>query len=404
MERSVLVFIGILGFAVISLAQQPFVNYTDQDGLPDNTVNGVAVDASGNPWFATLMGLGYFDGTTWLNYTTADGLIDDFVNCIAIAPNGDVWAGTDAGVSRFDGTTWINFTTQQGLVNNMVNYIAIESSGVVWVATINGVSRYDGVSFTSYTTADGLPAPMVGYIYIEPSGVKWFCTWMGGVARFNDPGFTLFTTANGLPDNSVSSMAIDASGNKYFGTYLGLAVFDAQDQYVKTLNHANGLYHDIVKDVAIDSKGNIWVGIFVDYLMEGGISVISGPNTYHYSTDHGLVSVMVERLIPDHADNVWIATGNGVSHFQGQYLALPAVPTVGMMSIVPNPAQEFTTIHSGTDLPTRCELIDLQGRSVVSMMMTDGNGVMDLSNIPAGVYLVRTTNQAETRTSKLIKQ
>jgi len=403
MKKIILSFTGIFFLTIFAIAQQPFVNYTDQNGLPDNTVNGVAVDAAGNPWFATLQGIGYFDGANWINYTTQDGLIDDFVNCIAIAPNGDVWAGTDVGVSRFNGTSWISYTTQGGLVNNMVNYIAVEASGIVWFATTNGVSRYDGLAFTSFTMADGLPAPMISYIYIDLNQVKWFCTWMGGVARYDDPGFTVINTSNGLPDNNVTSMVIDTLGNKYFGTYLGLVVFDAQNQYVKTLNHANGLYHDIVKDVAMDSKGNIWVGIFVDYLMEGGISVISGTNTYHYSTNQGLVSVMVERLTSDLSDNVWIATGNGVSHFQGQYLSIDQSTPFNPLMIYPNPATSFVQIQSGSKKPTRCDIVDIHGRAVIAVMLNEGNGTIDLTDIPAGLYLVRASNSQAVYTAKLIR-
>lgn len=95
---------------------QTFTNYTTNEGLPDNNVNGVAIDTSDVKWFGTQAGVAKFNDTTFTVYTTANGLIDNYINCIAADKNNNVWAGTDYGVSRFDGSQmdilyhckWIN--------------------------------------------------------------------------------------------------------------------------------------------------------------------------------------------------------------------------------------------------------------------------------------------------------
>ena len=51
---------------------------TSNSGLPDNNVNTIAIDASGNKWIGTGddsfegAGLAEFDGTNWTVYNTSN--------------------------------------------------------------------------------------------------------------------------------------------------------------------------------------------------------------------------------------------------------------------------------------------------------------------------------------------
>ena len=61
-----------------------------------------------------LNGVSKFDGTTWTTYTTADGLVDNNVTAIAIDAQGNKWFGTYNGVSKLLAET----TTGVQTVNN----------------------------------------------------------------------------------------------------------------------------------------------------------------------------------------------------------------------------------------------------------------------------------------------
>jgi len=380
-------------------AQQPFVNYTQYDGLPDDNVLDVAVDHNNHLWFATQGGVARFDRSTWVVYTSADGLADDFVNCIAIAPNGDVWAGTDAGVSRFDGSVWTSYTVAQGLLGNMVNHIAIGGDGIVWIAVTGGVSSWDGTLFTNYTVAHGLPSPMVSYVGIDGDNHKWFCTWLGGVARFNGQSFTVFNQDSGLIDNNITSVAFDSAGNIYLGTYFGITVLDHQGSWLRNIEHADGLYHEAVMDIVFDAQGRMWAGIFVDYLLDGGITGVSGPLYFSYGMNEGLVSLMVNRLAADHDDNIWIATGGGVSMFVGALLSAGNQPEPPTVTLFPNPV--VSTLHFEAPQISSASLIltDLMGRVVIKGVAEQGRGLLDLSAMAPGVYhlLIHTNDRVITR-------
>ena len=133
------------------LADGSYKKYTKQDGLADNYVYAIAIDATGNKWFGTSGGVSKFDGTSWTTYTTADGLVSNSVRSIAIDAWGNKWFGTNGeGVSKFDGTRWTTYTTANGLYNNYVFCITIDAAGNVWFGTSGGMSKYDGTRWTNY--------------------------------------------------------------------------------------------------------------------------------------------------------------------------------------------------------------------------------------------------------------
>ena len=55
---------------------------------------------SGNKWFGTYNGVSKFDGSNWTTYrfnNTANGLVNNWVNAIIIDAKGDIWFGTSGG-------------------------------------------------------------------------------------------------------------------------------------------------------------------------------------------------------------------------------------------------------------------------------------------------------------------
>jgi ligand-binding sensor domain-containing protein len=83
------------------LLDQTATHYTDDDGLPSNHVEAIAVAPDGVVWFGTDRGAARFDGQTWRTVTTADGLPDNRVRDIAIGPDGALWFLVEGGIVRY---------------------------------------------------------------------------------------------------------------------------------------------------------------------------------------------------------------------------------------------------------------------------------------------------------------
>jgi hypothetical protein len=80
---------------------------TSNSGLPYNSVSSIAIDGSGNKWMWTgVIPFGWgargvltkFDGTNWTVYDKSDSdLPDNVINSIVIDESGNKWIGTGSG-------------------------------------------------------------------------------------------------------------------------------------------------------------------------------------------------------------------------------------------------------------------------------------------------------------------
>jgi ligand-binding sensor domain-containing protein len=401
MKNLIKLFLGLLiTVSAIMASGQTFNNYTTAQGLPDNNVNGVAIDQNNNKWFGTQTGVAKFDGSAWSVYTTAQGVIDNYINCIAVDNDNHVWVGTDIGVSMFNGTTWTSFTTLQGLVNNQVNYISADPDGKVWFSTSGGVSVYDGTNWTSYTSASGLPSDMTSYIAPDTQGNTWVGTWIGGLAKFNGTTFQVFTIDDSLTSNNIIAIALQDNSYKWIGTYSGISVFDNSDHWVRNYRTADGMYNNYVQDMHFDSQGNLWIGMYADYLQDGGITVYTGSHWYSYSVAEGLVNAQVKRLAIDQQDNIWIATGNGVSELINPVTGVTTLKENQGFRIYPNPADKFFRIeHTGS---ASVEILDLTGKTACSTTLKPEETTVDIRNLVSGIYFLKIKTDNNSSCSKLI--
>jgi hypothetical protein len=78
-----------------------------------------------------------------------------------------------------------------------------------------------------------------------------------------------------------------------------------------------------------------------------------------------------------------------------------SVPTDKTLMVFPNPSSDYIIVN--TDAAVQIELIDLQGRSVLSQLVIDGQSI-DISHLDAGLYLYRILSNNKLISGKLLKQ
>jgi len=92
-------------------------------------------------------------------WTTANGLPQNTVTGVAQTPDGYLWLSTFDGLARFDGVKFTIFDkgNSKGILNNRFSGIFVDKSGAVWAVTENGViTIYHGGEFVSYQTPETL--------------------------------------------------------------------------------------------------------------------------------------------------------------------------------------------------------------------------------------------------------
>jgi len=383
-------------FLSLQFQAQTFTNYTTEDGLINNTVNCLTIDANDNLWFGTQEGISYFDGMNWTNYdvNSHPDLVSNTITAIAVDRDNNLWVGTDFGVSRFDGTNWTTYTDDNGLADNRVKYINQSSDGKIWFANNDGVSILDGESWTSYVRDDGLPFGGVDFVTFDAMGNAWLGTPLGGVFIFDGTSFiATLTEDDGLLNDKVRSIAIDGNQHKWIGTSDGVSVFDENNVWVA--NHE--IIFELpppdvlnpVEDLQVDSQGNVWVGVYVDYLVtEGGISIFDGSTWSDFDVNDGLAGPVVRRLAIDSKDNVWIATSTGVSKTESLSMDIDELVDAAI-NVYPNPVNSSLFVSLPLELKgTSYRFLNAFGATVLKGEANGQDLTLEVKDLVSGVYFL----------------
>jgi len=267
--------------------------YTRDDGLANEYIFAMMVDARGGKWFGSNGGgASRLQGGQWQTFFPLHGLADYWVYSFAEQANGAVWIGTWNGVNRYEPVSG-NFTTYvKELVNEWVYGVVVDSRERVWFGTEGGVSMFDGQQWRAWTHDDGLGAAnsaglpvstntglgtrsrhdlnvmvegrpsynpnYVFCLFIDQDDNVWAGTWGGGVSRFDGESWTNLTSADGLAGDIVFSITQDEQGVMWFGTQRGISRYDGE--HWQTLGREQGVHGGSVYSITALPGGEVWAG------------------------------------------------------------------------------------------------------------------------------------------------
>jgi ligand-binding sensor domain-containing protein len=389
MKKYALVVIGFV--SLFQLNGQVITNYTTSEGLLDNYVECVDVDLQNHIWFGTSVGLQMFDGENWMSYTTTEypNMVSDNIKVIRAMENGDIWIGTDLGACRFDGAIWTTFDTSNGLNHNKVLSIDEAENGVIWIGTQTGISYYDGSECASIVSPHWSGVNVT--IAQAPDHI-WFGSPIGGITFYDGVDYTSYDSSDGLISNNTTDLLFDDNGNKWVGTGVGISVLDENNIIASQFTQMYILpppdtLNQIV-DLDLDSEGRIWAGIYVGYLGVGGVAMWDGDEWIDYDESDGLVGPNIREIAIDSFDNVWVATGSGVSKIGDQTAAIHDIQETHV-SVFPNPSNgSFTIALGGCYASCNIAVFDIQGRLIQNESVLNSSEInLEIQGEP-GPYII----------------
>ena len=137
------------GLSCYDLLKHSFTDYTFENGkLTSNMIYSVAEDKAGNIWVGTAQGFNCIDTVHHKIdfYTERDGLPHATINGIEIDNKGDLWLSTNLGLSHFrvKDKAFTNYFHSDGIVSNEFRRGAHfkSDSGEMFFGGINGVSYF----------------------------------------------------------------------------------------------------------------------------------------------------------------------------------------------------------------------------------------------------------------------
>lgn len=352
----------LLASAVATLAAEPGGNWlarswqTD-DGLPDNSVAGVAQTADGYLWVGTPTGLSHFDGLHFENFSLTN-LIDPpnrGIVTMLSGQHGALWLAMDRGavvcLAGSASRAYIN-----GLPKLIPNELAEDREGNLWVAYRGGaLFRIQKGVPIEVTARDGLPdGADLCAIATDNNGRVWFAK-SGRVGVVRDGKLQTLQTLDLQPmrlatarenggvwvccgtklyrctldghleshggfnpansGTSVTALLEDNQGAVWVGTsFSGLYRYD-QSGFA-----AVPTSHDRILSLAEDNEGDIWVGTF-----GGGLDRIRRRVIALEDTESGLPFSSVQSMCQAPDGTIWATTQNGVlvRRVDGKWNSIP---------------------------------------------------------------------------------
>lgn len=346
-------------------ATAAFSSYYHDRGNPaslsSSRIRSICRDQSGSWWFGTMGGgiNKYSPGKLkFAHYRQETGnpqsLNDNFVRSIYEGADGAVWVGTGSGgLNRLDLQTRTvshyqhRASAANGLSHNSVRAVYQDRLGICWLGTEGGgLDALDpqDASFKHFRhdprDDNSISHDNVWVIRDDPSAgenLLWIGTYGGGlnqllllpadadrnkrgrqVQKFiryqHDPG-----DPSSLGSNHVLAICPGRAGKLWVGTAAGVSMLDRQSGKFRHYQHdpadPASLSSNTVVVIFQDSAGFLWIGTF-----GGGLNRFDPvrESFRHFSEKDGLPSNVINGILEDDHQNLWISTYNGLVKFDRQ--------------------------------------------------------------------------------------
>jgi ligand-binding sensor domain-containing protein len=329
--------------------------WTDENGLPQNSVRSILQTGDGYLWIATEEGLSRYDGVKFTTFdesntpaisnnyifevfedsrrnlwiSTRSGLIfykngrfspfrhgDVFsshvVQTVLEDGEGNLWIGTDGdGLFKYEKDGISRFTTKQGLPDDRIKSLKRDSKGNFWVGTPDGLALLKNNAFVSYSREQGLGNLVINCVYEEKDGNLWIGTDKG-IYILQGDGFTLLDLGEGIEEARILKIMGDRDGNIWIGT-AARGLWRYRDGRLAVLTKKDGLSDDTIKEICEDREGSLWLGT-----AHGGLNRLKVGKFTPITTKEGLSDDFVFAIYEDSRGYLWIGTNNGLNRFKNR--------------------------------------------------------------------------------------
>ena len=248
-----------------------------------------------------------YSRTEW---TQERGLPQDTIRAITQTKDGYLWLGTDEGLARFDGYEFVVFSKSNGdLPDNSITALTAANDGSLWIGTPNGLTQYREGRFHTFTTKQGLPDSAITALYSDHDDDLWIVSGIY-LARYRDGRFTSFRPEIDIPIASARAVCEDSHHDLWVAGF-SRVVRRAGDTFVSEIS-PEGLGGMVVLSMMADRQGNIWVA--------GSTGIIrraADGSLTKYGIREGLPDLGVRALWADRDGNIWAGTNSGMARLHG---------------------------------------------------------------------------------------
>lgn len=330
--------------------------WTDENGLPQNSVNSVLQLRDGTILAGTQEGLAVYDGVTlapptwgplstlgtiWVNRLLEDadgtlwlasrgrGLVrvrngsvttfgagerlrGESIESIYRDRAGRLWIGTsDAGLYRLDGERAVPVPLGGASGSEFIHAISSDARGDLLVGTRGGLFVGRPGRWDRYGARDGLVSDHVYALTPGARDTVWIGTASGGLAVLS--GRRVSSVRGWTPSSgSVFAIRRDSRGSLWLATNGGGLIRFYRGR-TDALTTSNGFPSNLVWSLGADHEGGLWAGT-----NGGGLVRIDDPPVTVFGTPEGLSSDIALATLQGRDGTLWVGTaGGGLNAIQG---------------------------------------------------------------------------------------
>ena len=327
-----------------------------EQGLPQNTITGIAQTSDGYLWITTLDGVARFDGVRFRMFKAGDtpALGSGRIRFLLTGRQGELWLATqEGGLTQLEDGRFTPLALPESPgVRSAIIQVARDESNALWLSTEDGkVGRLaDGhysVISTNWKAADragfqvqsdvrnrlwalsgsglyqlkgeslfpvlsGQPGEYVIHCASRSGG--WWLSAGGQVRHWRDGQWIAHAGSPGVATDSITCGIEDRGGHLWLGT-TGQGLFRCDTNGLSMqFTKRDGLSSDSVRTLFEDGEGNLWVGT-----EDGGLDRLRLPLFTVYGVAQGLSSERITTVSEGRAGEIWAGTdGYGLNRLQGE--------------------------------------------------------------------------------------
>lgn len=280
-------------------------HFSEQQGLPNNNVYSLFIDANNVLWVGTASGLVFITPELQLVSAGIEGLPDSPVFEISAGNEQEILLGTGQGLFRIE--EYQAELLLPELADISVSELLVTPEAI-WIGTVDhGLMRFSSLGLERLNIETGLPNNRILSLFLDREKSLWVGT-NGGLFRLRDAPFTTYTAEKGLADNYVRAVLSHSDGGLWIGTSRGLSrMYNRQLSSVDLREASRG---QSILSLAEDARdGSLWIGTYSDGLLHWQ----HGRVLAHYHYGNGLASNEVRAIQPQPDGSVWVGTANGLN-------------------------------------------------------------------------------------------
>lgn len=269
-----------------------------EEGLPDNSISGLAQSPDGYLWIGTNGGPMRFNGRQFspLPLRNIPELPSRQVRSMLMDRIGRLWLGLERGpLIRINEDSFRIFNEDDGPhIGKRIISMVDDLEGRVWVAFFRNIYVIDGEKVTRIESTQEIPAGSEATLACDKGGQVWLAN-NGKIGRLNDNGFELVRDF----DSALLRVAASRDTGLWLSVGSDIMSMNRGDEITRVATLPQNAAVSVIFE---DRSGAIWIGT-----QRAGCYRIENETVEKIATSHAWVECITEDL----EGNIWAGTRGG---------------------------------------------------------------------------------------------